>query len=227
MKLRNILYIVLAAIATPFSNAQGEGEWSLRFLAFPQQDDSKPIQLLVGDGKTIAIETPGHTLSPTYRVKPLTSIVVGVTENNKLQVPVFKVLGKAPSLATSKQIILLMRKGTSNSDGFVVLPIDGDLAKFSGASFLFINASNMQVGGKIGDKIFQLKPGQKELLKPAATHAGGCCQVTLAYQNNEKWQTFVDTRWSASNGRRSLVFFYQDPETGDLGVAPIIESVSK
>jgi len=223
MKLKAILCATLAAVAIPFSHAQQGSEFSLRFLAFPRQADSEPLQLLIGDGQTIPIKTPGHTLSPAYKVKLLSSIVVGVTEKNNLNVPIFKVLGRAASLPSSKQIILLLRKGQNNSDGFVVLPIDGDLAKFSGASFLFINASNLEVGGKIGDKTFQLNPGQRNLLHPAATHEGGFCQVTLAYQTEEKWQTFIDTRWSMSSRRRSIVFFYQEPQTGYLGIAPIVD----
>lgn len=224
MNTKLILRIAVAAIAIQFSRAQAEGALSLRFLAFPKDSDSKPIELLVGEGKTIPIETPGHTLSPTYKVNRPALLVVGTTTKNAKGEAVFQVFGKAPPLATSKQIILLMRKGEDNSAGFVVLPIDGDLAKFPGASFLFINASSLQVGGKIGDKTFQLKPGQRDLLQPAPTHAGDCAQVTLAYQKEEKWRAFVDTRWSVNKRRRLLVFFYQDPESGDLGVAPIVEA---
>ena len=136
---------------------------------------------------------------------------------------VFKILGKSPSIASSKQIILLLRKGETNNDGFVMLPIDGATANFPGASFLFINASNLVIGGKIGDKTFALKPGQKNMLQPAPTHPGGGCQVTLAYQKDEQWKTFFDTRWVANPRYRSLIFFYQDPETETLGVAPIMD----
>ena len=77
----------------------------------------------------------------------------------------------------------------------------------------------------IGDKNFSLKPGQRNLIKPKATHEGGGCQVTLAYQKDEsetKIKKFYDTRWSVNDAFRTLVFFYQDPETKKLGVAPIV-----
>ncbi len=225
MNTKLILRIAVTAIAIQFSHAhaQAEGGLSLQFLAFPQHLSPAPIELLIGEGKTMPIEIPGNELSPAYKVKGLTSIVVGITTKNEKGEPVFKVLGKAPPLASSKQIILLMRKGENNSDGFVVLPIDGTLKEFSGGNYLFINASNLQVGGKIGDKIFKLKPGQRDLIQPAATHEGGGCQVTLTYQKEEKWKIFYDTRWSVNKGYRSLVFFYQDPESGSLGVAPIVD----
>lgn len=223
MNTKLILRIAVAAIAIQFSRAQAEGGLSLQFLSFPQQISPEPIELLVGEGKTMPIEIPGNELSPAYKVKGLSSIVVGITTKNEKGEAVFQIMGKAPSLASSKQIILLMRKGENNSDGFVVLPIDGELANFSGGNYLFINASNLQVGGKIGDKIFKLKPGQRDLIQPAATHEGGGCQVTLTYQKEEKWKVFYDTRWVVNVRYRSLIFFYQDPESGSLGVAPIVD----
>jgi hypothetical protein len=192
-------------------------------LAFPKQADLKPIELVVGEKKVIPIDIPGNELSPVYRVNRLASIVVGLTTKNEKEESVFQVLGNAPSIASSKQIILLLRKGQNNSDGFVVIPLDGDLEKFSGGSYLFINASKLPVGGIIGDKKFALKPSQRSLLQPAATHAGGGCQVTLSYEYNDKWELFYDTRWSVNKRYRSLIFFYQDPETGSLGVAPIVD----
>jgi hypothetical protein len=223
MNTKLILRIAVAAIAIQFSRAQAEGELSLQFLAFPKQTDPAPIELLIGDGKTIPIEIPGHELSPVYKVSRLASIAVGLTTKNEKGAAVFQLLGKAPPLAASKQIILLLRKGENNSDGFVVLPIDGELAKFPGGNYLFINACKLAVGGKIGDKIFKLKPGQRDLIQPAATHEGGGCQVTLTYQDEEKWRIFYDTRWSVNKRYRSLIFFYQDPESGSVGVAPIVD----
>ena len=223
MPIRTILQIAVVAATIHCSYAQQEGEVAFQFLAFPKRLNPEPIQLLIGDNKTIRIEIPGHELSPVYKVKPLASVVVGATGTNEKGETVFKIYGKAPALPSRKQIVLLMRKGEDNSDGFVVLPIDGDLAKFSGGDYFFINAAKMPVGGKIGDKTFALKPGQRTLLEPAPTHEGGGCQVTLSYQNQEKWKVFYDTRWSVNKRYRSLIFFYQDSETGSLGVAPIVD----
>lgn len=225
MNLHTILRAALAALAIQLSCAQEQGgkTVALQFLAFPPHPDLKPIELLISEKKTMPIEIPGHQLSPTYKVQGLTSIVVGTTTLNEKQEPVFQVLGKADALASTQQIVLLLRKGKENSDGFMVLPIDGDLDKFSGGNYFFINAASMPVGGQIGDKTFALKPGQRKLVQPQATHAAGGCQVTLSYQKQEKWKTFYDTRWSVNKKYRNLVFFYQDPESGSLGVAPIME----
>lgn len=225
MNLHTILRTVAAAAVIQFALAQNQGEKqvSLQFLAFPHQNPPEPIELLTGEGTTIPIDIPGNELSPAYRVKGLSSIVVGVTKEGAEKKPVFETLAKAPALASTKQIILLLRKGDHNSDGFLMVPVDGDLAKFAGGNYFFINASNLAVAGKIGDKTFALKPGQRSLVQPNPNHPNGGCQVTLSFQKEEKWKAFYDTRWTVNKRFRSLIFFYQDPETGSLGVAPIIQ----
>jgi hypothetical protein len=208
------------------TNAQSQEKIELQFLVLPKQIKPQPVELLVGEGKTIEVETPGNELSATYKVPRLSSIVVGETTQNDEGEPVFEVYGKANSIGASKQIILLIRKGKDNSDGFVVLPLDGELANFRGGSFLFINASKLNIAGVIGDKKFGLKPGKRQLLKPEPNHENGICQVTLAYQKKEKWKRFYDTRWPANKKYRSLIFFHQDPATGRLGIAPIIDMLT-
>lgn len=203
---------------------QEEGTVSLQFLAFPKQLRPEPVELVVGERKTIRVETPGNELSPTYEMpRRVGAIVVGETIENDRGEDKFKTYGRAKLIDAKEQIILLVRKGKSNSDGFSILPLDGELANFNGGSYLFINASKLNVAGKIGDKQFKLKPGQREMLQPEATHAGGGCQVTLAYENDEKWKVFRDTRWSTNNRYRSLVFFLQDPNSGRLMVTPIVD----
>ncbi len=214
-----IVFAVLSAMLTVVSAQQG----SVQFLAFPKQIRPEPVELLIGEQKTMEVQIPGNELSPAYEVPKLESIVVGKTTMNEKNQPVFEVYGQAKSLGAAKQIILLMRKGKENRDGFVVIPINGDLGDFGGGSYLFINASNLNVGGVIGDSKFALKPSQRKLLKPKPDFPDGICQVTLAYQREDKWKTFKDTRWSASEAYRTLVFFYQNPENGRLGVAPVVD----
>ncbi len=223
---KSILRIAIAVLATQFAFAQTGEKVSLQFLAFPNHLDLKPIELLVEDKKTIPIDIPGNELSPVYKVARPVSIVVGITTKNEKGEPVFQALGNAPALASPKQIILLIRKGANDSDGFVVIPIEGTLADFPGGSYFFINATKLTIGGLIGDKNFVLNPVQRKLLQPAPSHAGGGCQVTLAYKKDEKdvkGKKFYDTRWSVNKKYRTLVFFYQDPESGSLGIAPIVE----
>jgi hypothetical protein len=224
---RLLLCSLPLALAMPFCHAQETPKTSLQFLAFPKQIRPEPVELVVGEGKTIEVQTPGNELSISYQVPSLQSIVVGKTILDAEGKAKFEAYGQVKSLGTPTQIILMLRKGNENKDGFVLIPINGDLGEFGGGSFLFINASALHVGGVIGDSKFALKPGQRRMLKPKPDFDDDICQVTLAYQKDdeaeEQWKTFKDTRWSANEAYRSLVFFYQHPETGRLGVAPIVD----
>lgn len=204
------------------SNAQ-EKTIKLRFLGFPQVPSPEPVELLVGEGKTIKVDTPGNELSQPYSVPVLPAVTVGETVTNEKNESVFKDYGSAKAINAEEQIVLLIRKGQKPSDGFVVLPIDAGQAGFKAASYLFINASNLSVAGVIGDQKFALKPGQRRMLQPKPDHADGICQVTLAYMKGEKWKTVYDTRWPANDKFRSIVFFYQDPQSGRLGITPIVD----
>jgi hypothetical protein len=217
------ILMVATCVLMPISRAQQAPQVSLQFLSFPEQPENEPVELLISEGKTIKVDIPGNELSSVYHVPPLASIAVGKTTANEKGETAFQVYGNANSIAAKKQIILLIRKGEKNSDGFAVLPLDAQLNEFAGGNYLLINASKMQVGGTIGDKKFSLKPGQKNLLKPNASHTSGGCQVTLSYLKEEKWKVFYDTRWVVNTRYRSLIFFYQDPESGNLGVTPIMD----
>lgn len=226
MIIKNILRIAWATLAIPLCHAQEEQKITLQFLAFPSLASPEPIELLVGEGKTLPIDTPGNELSEEYRVSRPASIVVGITTKNPEGEPVFKVLGQAPCLSATRQIVLLMGKGEEITDGFEVIVIDGTLGDFSGGNFLFINTSKSTVGGIIGDKKFAVKPGQRKMVDPAASHKGGGCQITLSYKRDEadtEGKKFFDRRWSVNERYRTLVFFYQDPESKKLTVIPIME----
>lgn len=218
-----LLILVGLSLSCLPCTAQDDPKVSLQFLAFPKQLRPEPIELVIGEKKTIKVETPGNELSPAYEVPQLETIIVGETSQNEKGEDVFQVYGRAEAIGASKQIILLFRKGKKNSDGFVVMPINGDLVNFKGGSYVFFNVSKSNVGVVIGDKKMALKPGQRELLSPQPDHENGICQVTLSYQIGDRWKTFMDTRWPVNENYRSLVFFYQNPENGRLGVYPIVD----
>ncbi|MCH7228725.1 hypothetical protein [Haloferula sp. A504] len=226
MKPIGLLTLVIMAVLRPDVLAQDK-VLKLQFLAFPKQMRPQPVELLIGEGKTIEVQTPGHELSPEYEVPALATIAVGKTVVNEEGEPAFEVYGQAKSLGTRSQIVLLMRKGKENKDGFAVLPVNADLSNFKGASFLLINASTLNVGGMIGDTEFGLKPSQQKMIKPKPTHDGGLCQATFFYQREGDWKKFRDTRWPSNDNYRSLVFFFQDPETGRLGIAPVVDMLDR
>lgn len=221
---RNTCFIHSAFILLLSPLAQAQENMTLQFLAFPQKPEAEFVELLVGDKKTIKVATPGNELSQSYKVPALSSISVGAMEKNDKGETVFKSYGSARSLACPKQIVLLIRKGDAQSDGFAVLPIDAGEANFKAASYMFINASALAVAATVGDQKLALKPGKTQMIKPSPDHANGMCQVTFFYQKeDEEWKKIYDTRWPSNDKFRSIVFFYQDPKTGGLSIAPIVD----
>lgn len=224
MRAGTLLKSAAIGLLLVFSAASAQDKpLTLHFLAFPKQLKPEPVELLIGDGKTIEVQTPGHELSEPYKVPAMSTIAVGKTETNEEGEPFFNVFGKAKSLGSSDQIVLLVRKGKNNSDGFAVLPIDSELGNFGGGSFFLINASKVSIRGIMGDLKLELKPGKRQFVTPKASHDGNLCHVTFFYDRKDKWKKFRDTRWSLSKRCRTLVFFYQDPESGRLGIAPIVD----
>lgn len=218
-----ILSITVTVAVITMSIATAQEKMSLKFLAFPKMRGSEPVELVVGENKTIEVATPGHELSPEYKVAAQDTIVVGKTIVNEEGEPEFQVYGRAKSNGSSNQIILLMRKGRENSDGFDVVPINGNLDDFKGGNYIFINASKLNVGGVMGETKFALKPGQQRMLKPKPDHENNVCQVTLSYEREDGWKKFKDTRWPTNERYRSLIFFHQDPRNGRIGVSPIVD----
>jgi hypothetical protein len=223
MLTRLTTFVLLAMAFVPLVSAQ-EQKILLQFLAFPKQMEPEPVELRIGEERTIQIKTPGHQLSPTYQVPAMEFISVGETVKNNEGESVFQEYGKTKALTDKRQIILLIRKGPANSDGFAVIPINADLEKYGGGSFTFINASKIQVEGIIGNEKFNLKPGLRTSVTPEPDFGRDICQVTLSYLRGENdWKKLLDARWSANKDSRSLIFFYQIPDTKKLGLAPIVE----
>lgn len=216
----------LLVLMAPMVSAQ-EATVRMRFLAFPAVPEPEPVELVVGEGQTIKVDTPGNEMTAPYTVPKLGTIMVGKSGVNDQGKPFFQTYGQAAAIAAKDQIVLLLRKGDTNSDGFIVLPINGELGTFGGAHFYFINTSSFKIGGRIGDKTLQMNPGQRTMLKPAPDFPGGICQVSLAYLRDNEWKMFFDTRWPANEKTRALVFFYQNPKTGRLGIAPITDIIGK
>jgi hypothetical protein len=74
------------------------------------------------------------------------AIPVGGTGVGDQEKPLFHPHGQAAAIAAKGRIVLLLRKGDTCSDGFIVLSINGELGAFGGARFHFINTSSFKIG---------------------------------------------------------------------------------
>lgn len=212
-----LLFLVSPAIA------QEAPQVTLRFLSFPKNAAPQPVELLIGEGETIEVKTPTNALSEPYKVNRLSTWAVGKLEPAKSEdeKPVFTSYGSAPALASSDQLILLVRKGKENADGFEVIPMDNRTVSFGGGQFFFMNASKVDIAGVLGGTRFALKPGQRTIIAPTETkkrESTGANQffTEFFFRKEEEARPFFSSSWPANDKARSMVFFYHDPHNDRL-----------
>lgn len=197
--------------------AQESGNVALQFLSFPRAIDPAPVELRIGEAATIKVEAPSNELSAAYTVARQKIWAVGETTEGKDGKPAFKVLGQATALASSSQLILLIRKGKANSDGFEVIPIDNRVTEFGGGKFLFMNAARIDIAGVVGAEQFALTPGRHTLIKPKPEGPDKrLCHAALYYRKDDQAKPFFSSKWPLSDAARGLVFVYHDPGTNRL-----------
>lgn len=209
---------LVAAFCLPLipCSAQEEENITLQFLSFPKSLDPKPVELQIGDGKTLEVEIPTVELSKTYKVKRLSTWAVGKSDVDKDGKPTFTVFGQAKALDSSKQLILLVRKGADNADGMEVIPINNDVGNFGGSKFLFMNAAKVDIAGETGGVKFAIKPGAHTIVKPKAESDGRTFHAMFYFRMDNEAVPFFSSKWPISDSINNLIFFYHDPETKRL-----------
>lgn len=210
-------FLLLAGFSLFPCTAQ-DGQVILKFVSFPKVSDPEPLEFLIGEAKTMKVEAPSNEISKPYAVKRQKYWMVGKMVAGEDGKSIFEVYGKTKALTSSKQLLLLIRKGKTNAEGFEIIALDSRKAQFAGEKFLFLNAAKVDIAGVIGKKKFALKPGQHSIVKPKADRGArkNLCHVSFAYRRQKEWKTFSSTVWPVSKNVRALIFFYQDPKTKRL-----------
>jgi hypothetical protein len=197
--------------------AQDAAKVTLQFLSFPRALNPEPVELLVGDGKTIKVEIPTNELSASYKATLQATWAVGRTTEGKDGKPAFTVYGQTKALASTQQLILLVHKGKTNADGFDVIPIDNRLTEFGGGKFLFMNSAKIDIAGMVGTEKFVVKPGQHTIIKPKVDPGTkGLCNILIYFRKDDQAKPFFSSTWPLSAAARCLIFFYHDPDTQRL-----------
>ena len=218
MTYRHILALwasCLSAMLLPCAAQEAENV-TLHFISFPKALDPKPVELMVGEGKTIKVEIPSNFLSAPYKVKRQAVWAVGETVAGKDGKPVFNMFGQAKALASPSQLIMLVRKGKDYADGFEVMPVDNSGTNFGGGKFLFFNGARVDVACMLGSEKFSIKPGQHAIIKPKPKAGEHTFQTVFWYRKDDKAKPFFSSMWPFSESARSLVFFYHEPGTDYL-----------
>ena len=191
--------------------AQNAAKISVRFLSFPKAIEPVKVELRVAENRTLAIEAPSNEFSPPKIVDATGVWSVGETVEGPDGKPVFKEYGRVKAPAAPQQMLLLLRKGGSNTDGFDLVALDGNVNAFGGGKFLFMNATTADIAGVVGGEKFVVKPGQHTIVKPKAD--AGLASASFYFRKDENARAFFSSRWPVADHARGMVFFYHDPES--------------
>lgn len=219
-----IVRLVLLAIGIGSAvTAQEAEKVTLRFLSFPKCASPQPVELLIGDGKTLEVKIPTNAFSEPYKVPRLATWAVGKLEPAKSADanPVFTSYGTAPALASANQLILLIRNGKENADGMRMIPLDNNTDHFGGGKFLFMNAAKVDIAGMLGGTRFALKPGKHVIIEPKEVNRreGGGPEgffTEFYFRKETEARPFFSSTWPANKKARSMVFFYHDTTNNRL-----------
>jgi hypothetical protein len=218
------LFLLLFAVAASISAEAQDSTVTLRFVSFPKAANAEPIELLLREEKTVAVEIPTNSISQTYQVPALAIWTLGKSSTDAEGKPIFQVLGKVQSSGASEQLILAVRKGSVDSDGLELTAVKNNGEGFGGGKYLLLNATSVDIAGAIGTAKFSLKPNAHALLAPQPTRTEGdrkYCFAEFYFRHAEKIQPFSSSTWRYNEKARSMVFFYHDPKTKQLRIHTI------
>jgi hypothetical protein len=213
-----IIWAISTALVS-ISIAQQQ-EVSLRFVSFPMNNGEEAIELAIGEGKTIQVELPTNRLSIEYKVPMLQKWVLGQTvEGTKEGEETFGVFGEVSALGSATQLILVIRGGPDKPNAFTLTAFDGGQSGFTGGSFLFFNASKVDIAAKIGESQLALKPQTHKLVKPSLTKEEkelNQMYTRIYFRKGEEAVPFYTSAWRFNEKARSMVFFHHDTHTRQL-----------
>lgn len=204
---------------TPMLHAQ-EQEVTVRFISFPINNGEEAIELIAGEGKTIKVELPTNRLSAEYKVPRLQKWVLGQTvEGAEEGEKTFDVFGEVGALGSGAQIVLVIRGGPDKPNGFSLTAFDAGQAGFTGGSYLFFNASKVDIAATLGESQIALKPQTHKLLTPTLSKEekeGSQVHTRIYFRRGEEAVPFYTSAWRFNQKARSMVFFHHDIHTGQL-----------
>ena len=218
------LQILLYATGiSSFAHAQ-EATVNLKFVSFPKVANPEPIELLIGEGKTIEVEMPTNSLSITYKVPALSTWSLGKSTTDAEGKRTFIAYGQIKSNGANEQLVLVIRKGANDADGLFPTSIKNNNEEFGGGKYVVMNATKVEIAGAIGTGKFVLKPSKFTIVSPKPTKTNGdrkYCFAKFFFRNRDDIQPFFSATWRYNIEARSMVFFYHDPKTKQLSVHTI------
>jgi hypothetical protein len=181
MTMRTLLLACAALRLCSPAHAQVAGQVSLQFVSFPMATDAQPVELLVGEGKTILVGLPTNSLSPVYKVNRLSKWVLGKTVAGADGKASFEVYGEGAATASANQLVLVVRSGAADEDGLTLSTFDSGADGFGGGAYLFFNSAKVDIAATVGETKFSLKPLAHKLVHPEPSKTEGNRKYLYTY----------------------------------------------
>lgn len=196
--------------------AQDAAKIRVRFLSFPASLEPVKIELRISEVKSVEIIAPSNEFSQPLEVESTGVWSVGETVANPEGKAIFVEYGRTMAPASPQQMLLLIRKGAKNSDGFDLIALDERKDGFGFGEFLFLNIATVDIAGTVGEEKFVVKPNKHMILKPKTNGEKQTAHAIFYFRKDDEARPFFSSRWPVNARARSMIFFYHDPETRNL-----------
>lgn len=204
--------MIIMGMSTAHAQNNDE-EVRVRFLSFPIGAEPVETMLKGAGGQVIEIEAPSNEFSAPVKMIASSAWAVGETVTDDAGVISFKEYGRTLAPASPDQMLLLIRKGDKNEDGFDVVALDGRVRGFGGGKFLFMNAAKIDIAGVAGGEKFMVRPGNHTIIEPKAEEGRRTFHAEFFFRKDNEPRPFFSSKWPVSQAARALIFFYHDPES--------------
>ena len=191
---------------------------NVHFIYIPEENNSEPLDLFLGDEDTIQVELPTNSVSKNYQVPALAEWSLGkaTVEKGKFH---FKSYGKTKSITSDNQLILVSRKSEDEGGGLNLMVIDYTESIYKGGMYYFINLADTDIEGTISKSEFSIEPNKYALIAPEPDKVTGThkyCYTKFSYEKEDTMHPFISSTWRFNERARSLVLFYRDLTTKHL-----------
>ena len=212
------------------SQDKGE-EVELQFVTFPKRTGDSQIHLYINEKEAIKVELPTNSLSVKYKV-PAQSIwrlgKQGSVSNEEVE---FDTYGSVRSTGHKNQLILAIRKGRRDKDGFFLKALSVGANGFDENLYMIYNATSLGLGGILGGQKFSIRPRSISMMTPKADEVDSKgrkiahARFFYSLEKEKKAKPFYTGSWRLSDIAKTMVFFYHEEGSKRLRVHTIRDYV--
>lgn len=220
--------VVLLCAGMVFSHAQETPFVNIRFSVLSFGSAARDIYYFDnGLPKAISVYQTDITGPHAYKGPPVLSFFrkgPADADGNPTWIPLAQV-----SLAMdARQLLLLFYKDTSASaERYVITPINATDAGFKPSQLKLFNFTSLTVGGKFGEKTFQLLPSKTQVFSyPAEKTFETAVMLRLAADREDGWKLVFSKPFTCVPDTRRWIFIVEMPSvSGGIQILPFLERI--